>query len=94
MSSRPKKKWPLIAGALFIFGFIAIMLLTTRGNAKFRCEVCVTFDGRTVCRNGAAPTKEGAERIASDTACTDLSSGMTSLMQCQSAAPRKVTWKD
>ncbi|MEP6714620.1 MAG: hypothetical protein ABJC09_03545 [Terriglobia bacterium] len=88
-----KKKWPVIAGLLFILGFIGIMLMTTRGNAKFRCEVCVTFDGRTVCRNGAAPTREEAERIVSDTACTDLSSGMTSLMQCQSSALRKVTWK-
>jgi hypothetical protein len=50
-------------------------------------------DGRTVCRNGAAATQAGAERIAGDTACTDLSSGMTSLMQCQNNAPRKVTWK-
>ena len=32
------------------------MLISTRGNAKFRCEVCVTFEGRTVCKNGAAPT--------------------------------------
>ncbi len=83
----------MIAGVVFIVGFVALMLLSTRGNAKYRCEVCITFDGRTVCRNGAAPTQLEAERIASDTACTDLSSGMTSLMQCQNSAPRKVTWK-
>jgi hypothetical protein len=91
--TRSKRKWPVIAGIVFIVGFVAIMLMTTRGNAKFRCEVCITFEGRTVCRNGAAPTQAGAERIASDTACTDLSNGMTSLMQCQSGGVRKVTWK-
>jgi hypothetical protein len=91
--ARPRRKWPVIAGIVFIALFIAAMLITTRGNARFRCEVCVTFDGRTVCRNGAAATQAGAERIAGDTACTDLSSGMTSLMQCQNNAPRKVTWK-
>jgi hypothetical protein len=91
--TKAKRKWPVIAGIAFIALFILAMLITTRGNAKFRCEVCVTFDGRTVCRNGAAPTRPEAERIASDTACTDLSSGMTSLMQCQNNAPRKVTWK-
>ena len=34
-----------------------------------------------------------AERIGASTACTDLTSGMTALMQCEQAAPRKVTWK-
>ena len=91
--SKLKRKLPVILGAGFIAIFIALMLISTRGNAKFRCEVCVTFEGRTVCRNGAAPTQMEAERIASDTACTDLSSGMTSLVQCQNNAPRKVTWK-
>ncbi len=88
-----KKKWPVILGMLFVVLVIGVLIVTSRGNAAYRCEVCVTFNGRTVCRNGAAATEAGAERIASDTACTDLSSGMTSLMQCQSNAPRKVTWK-
>lgn len=91
--SKLKRKLPVILGVGFIAIFVALMLISTRGNAKFRCEVCVTFEGRTVCRNGAAPTQMEAERIASDTACTDLSSGMTSLVQCQNNAPRKVTWK-
>ena len=35
-----------------------------------------------------------AERIAATAACTDLTSGMTALMQCEQSAPRQVTWKD
>ena len=89
-----KKKWPVIVGVVFIVGFIAAMVLSTGGNNKFRAEVCVTFEGRTVCRNAASATKQEAERIGTDTACTDLTSGMTALMQCQQSAPRKVTWKD
>jgi hypothetical protein len=88
-----KRKWPVIAGIAFIVVFIAAMLISTGGNAKFRCEVCITFEGRTVCENGGAPTQMEAERVAADAACTLLSSGMTSLMQCQNNAPRKVTWK-
>ena len=88
-----KRKWPVIAGIVFVALFLAAMAWYTLGNARFRCEVCVTFDGRTVCRNGAATTKEEAQRIALTTACTDLSSGMTSLMQCQSTGALKVTWK-
>lgn len=91
--AKRKLKGPAIAGVIFIAVFIALMFYTTKGNNKFRCEVCVTFEGRTICRSAAAPTRDEAIRTASDTACTDLSSGMTSLMQCQNGAPRKVTWK-
>jgi hypothetical protein len=91
--AKSKRKWPVIAGVAFIAIFIAALIYTSGGNNTYRCEVCVTFEGRTVCRNGAASEKPQAERIAADTACTDLSSGMTSLMQCQNNAPRKVTWR-
>ena len=73
--------------------FLAAMAWSTLGNARYRCEVCVTFNGQTLCRNGAATTRAEAERIAADGACTDLGRGMTELMQCQQGAPRKVTWK-
>jgi hypothetical protein len=88
-----KRKWPVIAGIAFIVVFIAAMAYSTLGNAQYRCEVCITFNGNTICRNGAATTREQAERIASDSACTDLGNGMTQLMQCQNNAPRQVTWK-
>jgi hypothetical protein len=91
--AKSKRKWPVIMGVAFMLIVVGMIVYSSGGHNKFRCEVCVTFEGRTVCRNGAADTRSGAERIASDTACTDLSSGMTSLMQCQNNAPRKVTWK-
>jgi hypothetical protein len=88
-----KRKWPVIAGVVFIVAFLAAMAWSTLGNAQNRCEVCVTFNGRTLCKNGAGRTKEDAERMATDSICTDLGSGMTQLMQCQNNAPRRVTWK-
>jgi len=87
-----RKKWPVIAGIAFLVIFIAAMIYTSGGNAKFRCEVCMTFDGRTVCRNGAAVTQMEAQRIATEAACSDLTSGMNNLEQCRNSAP-KVTWK-
>ena len=78
--AKPKTKWPVIAGIVFIVGFIAAMAYSTFGNNGFRCEVCMTYNGRTICRNGA-----GAN-------CTDLSHGMTELVQCQNSQA-KVTWK-
>ena len=90
---KKKTKWPVIAGVAFIVIFIAAMVYSSAGNNQFRAEVCVTFEGRTVCRNAAATTEQEAERIGASTACTDLTSGMTSLLQCEQGAPRKVTWK-
>jgi hypothetical protein len=87
-----KRKWPVIAGIVFIVGFVAIMLFTSRGNDKFHCKVCITFDGRTVCSNGAATTQTEAQRIATEESCSDLTSGMNNLERCRNSPP-KVTWK-
>lgn len=91
--TKTKRKWPVIAGIAFITAFIAAMAYSTFGNAQYHCEVCITYNDRTLCRNGAGTSKEQAERMATDSACTDLGSGMTQLMQCQNNAPRKITWK-
>lgn len=88
-----RKVNPVVLGIIFIVGFIAAMLLLTPRGARFTCQVCMTFQGRTVCRNGGGETREAAQRVASDTACTDLTSGMTPLLQCQSSPPTSVTWK-
>lgn len=90
---KKKTNWPVIIGAAFITLFIAVMVYSSSGNDLYRAEVCVSFEGRTVCRNAAATTKLEAERIGASTACTDLTSGMTALMQCEQNSPRQVTWK-
>ncbi len=90
---RSRKKWPVILGVLFIAGIIAAMIALTPHSARFNCEVCMSYQGRTVCRNGGGDTKEAAQRVATDTACTDLTSGMTQLLQCQSSQPASLTWK-
>jgi hypothetical protein len=91
--TKSKRKWPVIAGIAFIAIFLGAMAYSTFGNANYKCHVCVTFNGQTLCRDGAATTKTEAERIAADGICTDLGHGMTELMQCQQSAPREVTWK-
>jgi hypothetical protein len=90
---KKKTKWPVIAGVAFIIIFITAMVYSSTGNNQYRAEICVTFEGRTVCRNAAATTREEAERIGTSTACTDLTNGMTALLQCEQGAARKVTWK-
>lgn len=90
--AKSKTKWPVIAGIAFVVIFIAAVAFSTMGNGLYRCQVCVTFEGRTMCRDGAAASKEQAERVASDLACADLTSGMTNILHC-GASPRQVTWK-
>jgi len=90
--TKPKRKWPVIAGVVFIVGFIAAMIFTSSGNAKFRCEVCITFEGNTRCGNGAGTTQTEAQRVATEIACSDLTSGMNNLEHCRNSEP-KVTWK-
>ncbi len=90
--ARSRKKWPVIAGIAFLVLFIAAMIYTSGGNAKFRCEVCITFDGQTKCGNAAATTQTEAQRTATEQACTQLTSGMNNLEQCRNSTP-KVTWK-
>ena len=91
--TKSKTKWPVIAGIAFMVIFIAAMAWSTLGNNQVHCEVCITYNGQTLCRKGAATSREQAERMATDSICTDLSRGMTELLQCQDNAPRKVTWK-
>ena len=56
-------------------GFIAAMIVTSSGNAKFRCEVCIAFEGNTKCGNGAGTTQTEAQRVATEIACSGLTSG-------------------
>jgi hypothetical protein len=91
--AKPKRKWPVILGAAFIVIVIALVAYTSGGNTQQHCEVCVTFNGRTVCGNSAATTRESAERAATDIACNGLVSGMTELLQCQNSPTRTVTFK-
>ncbi len=90
--AKAKKKWPLIAAVIFIAGFIAAMVTTTSSTARFHCEVCMNFNGSTVCRNGAAATKNEAQRIATDLACSDLGAGGFS--PCRNLDPVSVKWKN
>jgi uncharacterized membrane protein YciS (DUF1049 family) len=89
--TKSKRKLPVIIGVIFIVGFIIVMVLTTTGTAKFRCEVCMAYRGQTVCRNGAATTRQEAQRIATESACSDLGAGGFS--NCRNGEPVSVSWK-
>ena len=86
----PVAKLALIVGVLGLLTVAAIVLAVSTAYTE-SCEVCVTFHGRTQCRAAHGPTRDEAIRTATDNACAFLASGMTEVVQCQSARPASVT---
>jgi hypothetical protein len=57
------------------------------------CELCMEFEGRTVCRSASAEDRETALYGARMAACAVLSQGVTSGMQCDRTPPKSVVCK-
>lgn len=79
-------------GILFLAAVFAVIVWTTTGVARYRCEVCVGFGGRTACRTAAANTREEAQRTAMSNACAQVASGVTDSNQCETAPAQSVRW--
>ena len=76
----------------FVIAVVALVIYTTMGNAKFRCEVCMAFQGRQKCSMAAAATEAQAQRTATENACAEISSGVTDSIACESSTPISVIW--
>ena len=72
----------IAAGVLILISYI---VYSSMALDQFSCEVCMEFRGRTDCRRAVGTSEAEAIRTAVDTACAQLSSGMTD------STPRSVT---
>jgi len=79
-------------GILFVVLVLGFMLNSTLNVARYRCEVCIAFNGRSDCRTARAQTREGAIRTATENACAQLASGVTESSQCELTPPASVRW--
>ena len=78
----------LIAAALLtILGYI---VYSSMALDQFSCEVCMEFRGKTDCRKAVGASEGEALRTALDTACAQLSSGMTDTIACSRTPPKSV----
>ncbi|MCI0421232.1 MAG: hypothetical protein L0312_18740, partial [Acidobacteria bacterium] len=77
-------------GTALFFGYV---IYSSMGLDQFRCEVCMEFRGQTACATAAGTTREEAQRTASDTACAQISSGVTDSIACSQSPPKSVTFK-
>jgi hypothetical protein len=82
----------VILAVVFAVVVLGVVVYTTMGTARFRCEVCMSFQGRSACRTAAAPTEPDAPRTATENACAQIASGVTDSMACDNTAPASVKW--
>ena len=85
------KKTTLL-GILFAAAVLGYLVFSSFHSQPFHCQVCITFKGSRDCRKGSAETREGAIRIATTTACAQLSGGVTEANQCENTPPDSVDW--
>lgn len=76
----------LVAAALMYLFYASLH------TARYRVEVCLTYQGRSACRTADGRTQAEALRAAHDNACSQITSGVTGTLGCQNTAATRVTW--
>lgn len=67
--------------------FVGYVVYGSLSRVTARCEVCLEFDGRLVCRSGAGATVEEARAAAQESVCGGNARGMDETMACRNRAP-------
>ena len=78
--------WLALAVLLVLGGLIVYSSL---GQGGIRCEVCLEFRGRDVCRAVDGTNEHDARMVATTNACAFVASGVTESMACERTPPRK-----
>lgn len=76
----------LVFGVLIIL--IAIVVYSSLQIGGVRCEVCIQFQGREVCRSVDGTTEAEALSAATTNACALLTSGVTNTLACERTPPK------
>ena len=82
------KKTVLLA-IVFVVVVLAVLVYTTMGTSRYRCEVDVIFHGKQARGIAAASTQEQAERTATENACAQIVSGVTDSMACENTQTKQ-----
>lgn len=79
----------LVAALVVLVPIVFFVVYSSFQVSRIECEVCMSFEGKDVCRAASAANREEALRSATDNACAFLTSGMTSSIRCQRLRPVK-----
>jgi uncharacterized membrane protein len=82
----------LILGGIVAVGLLSLLVFSSRNLARYKAEVCVSFNGMTQCRTAAGASEEYVVRAATSDACSTLASGVTQSMACEQAPPQAIHW--
>lgn len=83
-----KRSWRnLVAAIIVLVPVIGFVIYSSLQVGKVECEVCMSFEGRELCRAASAKTAVEAARSAAENACALLTSGMTNTIRCQQSEP-------
>jgi hypothetical protein len=85
-------KKPVLFGIIFVLAVLGVIIYSTLNLAKYRVEVCMTFNGQSQCRTASADTEEHALHTATTNACATIASGVTDSMACEHATPQSIRW--
>jgi len=82
----------VVLAIAFAVAVLVMLVYTTLGTNRYRCEVCIAFHERSACRTASAPTQAQALRAATENACAQIASGVTDSIACEGTAPESVKW--
>jgi hypothetical protein len=77
----------VIVGILIGAGFLVAIILATLDQMRVTCEVCILYRGRQVCEKASAADRANATTQATNSACAQLSSGVTDGIACNNTPP-------
>ena len=71
---------------------LGLLIFFSMPSANYRCEVCVSYQGRQACRTASAETQAMAQRTAHENACAQIASGVTDTTGCHATPSLSVKW--
>lgn len=77
----------IVLGMLLFLGW-AVYSSVSRVEAQ--CDVCIEWEGRTICRSGAGATDQEAITAAQQSACGGNAQGMSESIRCLNLQPVSV----
>ena len=81
-------------GVLAALVFFAAITWVTLQQIRATCEVCMQYRGRQICETATAAERDEALMQARNSACAQLSSGVTDGIRCNGTPPLSVSCSD
>ncbi len=77
-----------------VAAFAAWVVYMAAGQFTTQCEVCMRFNGRTVCEVALASDRDSAQMQATTSACAQLANGVNETMACTGARPHSMACRE